>query len=228
MRNSMKRIFLTLSFIVAAVFTLAAQASKAPASQANYIQVITKRADKIVQGLGLTDSAKYKRVRDVIVNQYNILSNIHDSRDAKVKDIKAQAGDDKAKANTRVATVDSAVEIQLSQAHTIYIAKLGTELNAEQIDEVKDLMTYKILPLTYNAYLDELPTLTNAQKAQIKAWLIEAREHAIDAGSSEKKHEWFGKYKGRINNYLSKQGYDMKKAGIEWQKRIKERQSQNG
>ena len=31
----------------------------------------------------------------------------------------------------------------------------------------------------------------------------------------------FGKYKGRINNYLSAQGYDLKKEGIEWQKRIK-------
>jgi hypothetical protein len=34
----------------------------------------------------------------------------------------------------------------------------------------------------------------------------------------------FGKYKGRINNYLSAAGYDMKKEGEEWQKRIKQRQ----
>jgi len=87
-------------------------------------------------------------------------------------------------------------------------------------------MTYKVLPLTYNAYLDELPNLTEVQKMQIKAWLTEAREHAIDAESSEKKHAWFGKYKGRINNYLSAQGYDMKKAGEEWQKRIKEKQQE--
>jgi hypothetical protein len=87
-------------------------------------------------------------------------------------------------------------------------------------------MTYRVLPITYAAYLDELPNLTDVQKAQIKAWLLEAREHAIDAESSEKKHAWFGKYKGRINNYLSKQGYDMKKAEIDWQKRIKERQEQ--
>ena len=224
----MKKIFLTVSFIIGAVLSLSAQNSNSPSAQDNYIQVITKRADKIVQALALTDSAKYKRVRDIIANQYNILSNIHDTRDAKVKDIKAQAGDDKTKVNAQVAGVDSMVDIQLDQAHKIYVAKLITELDPGQIDEVKDQMTYKILPLTYNAYLDELPNLTDEQKAQIKAWLVEAREHAIDAGSSEKKHEWFGKYKGRINNYLSKQGYDMKKAGEEWQKRIKERQAQNG
>ena len=52
-------------------------------------------------------------------------------------------------------------------------------------------------------------------------WLTEARERAIDAESSDKKHAWFGKYKGRINNYLSAAGYDLKKEGIEWEKRRK-------
>jgi hypothetical protein len=84
-------------------------------------------------------------------------------------------------------------------------------------------MTYKKVAVTYNAYVDELPQLTDAQKTQLKAWLVEAREKAIDAGSSDEKTAIFGKYKGRINNYLSAQGYDMKKAGEEWQKRIKER-----
>ena len=33
----------------------------------------------------------------------------------------------------------------------------------------------------------------------------------------------FGKYKGRINNYLAKRGYDLKKEREEWYKRIKAR-----
>jgi hypothetical protein len=86
-------------------------------------------------------------------------------------------------------------------------------------------MTYRIYPITYTAYQDEIPNLTEEQKGKIKSWLLEARENAIDAESSEKKHAWFGKFKGRINNYLSAQGYDMKKEGEEWQKRIKERQA---
>jgi hypothetical protein len=57
-----------------------------------------------------------------------------------------------------------------------------------------------------------LPDLTDQQKAQILAWLVEAREKAMDAGSSREKHAWFGKYKGKINNYLSAAGYDLKKA----------------
>ncbi len=112
---------------------------------------------------------------------------------------------------------------QLAARHTLFLSKLGKELSAEQIEKVKDQMTYNKVAVTYNAYLDELPQLTETQKAQLKAWLVEAREKAIDAGSSDQKTAIFGKYKGRINNFLSQQGYDMKKAGEEWQKRIKER-----
>ena len=46
------------------------------------------------------------------------------------------------------------------------------------------------------------------------------RELALDAESSKKKHEVFGKYKGRINNYLVKRGYDLKKEREEWYKRM--------
>ena len=34
----------------------------------------------------------------------------------------------------------------------------------------------------------------------------------MDAGSSDEKHAWFGKYKGKINNYLAAAGYNMKQA----------------
>ena len=206
-----------------------AHAQDTTANQQNaYNQVITKRAQKIVDALNLTDSAKYKRVQNIIIDQYHSLSNIHDTRNAQVKTINAQVPYDKDKANTQIAAIDSDVDKQLNIQHTAYLYKLGQELNGPQIDQVKDEMTYKILPLTYNAYLDELPALTDVQKSQIKTWLVEAREHAIDAESSEKKHAWFGKYKGRINNYLSAQGYDMKKAGEEWQQRIKDRSEQKG
>jgi len=221
-----KYLFITM---IVALGISSANAQTAPADeQANYTQVITKRAEKIVSALNITDSVKFKRVTEIVVNQYRNLSAIHDSRNAQVKDIKTKYADDKTTANTQTALIDSNVDKQLNILHASYLTKLGTELTPPQVDAVKDEMTYKILPLTYNAYLDELPNLTDPQKVQIKAWLVEAREHAIDAESSEKKHAWFGKYKGRINNYLSAQGYDMKKAGEEWQQRIKDRSAQKG
>jgi len=223
----MKKYFFTACIMILSLSYTNAQTTTADAD-ANYTQVITKRSEKIVSALNITDSVKFKRVTNIIVNQYRSLGAIHDNRNEQVRELKAKGGDDKNAINTQVAAIDSNVEKQLNELHASYLSKLGTELTPQQIDQVKDEMTYKILPLTYNAYLDELPTLTEPQKLQIKTWLIEAREHAIDAESSEKKHAWFGKYKGRINNYLSAQGYDMKKAGEEWQERIKERAAQKG
>lgn len=221
-----KKYILAVGFFLSVSAAAFAQNANNVSAQDNYTQVITKRSEKIVSALNITDSAKFKRVVNIIADQYRTLGTIHDARNAKAKDIKAQAGDDKAKANAQIAELDSTTNIQLNQAHNAYLSKLSKELTPEQVDKVKNGMTYNILGVTYAAYTDELPNLTDAQKAQIKAWLVEAREHAIDAESSEKKHAWFGKYKGRINNYLSKEGYDMKKAQAEWQQRIKERQEQ--
>jgi hypothetical protein len=80
------------------------------------------------------------------------------------------------------------------------------------VDQVKDGMTYGVLRVTYDTYLRMMPDLREEQKRQIMAWLVEARELAMDEGTSEEKHKVFGKYKGRINNYLSAAGYDLKQA----------------
>ena len=84
-------------------------------------------------------------------------------------------------------------------------------------------MTFNVVKVTYEAQCDMIPTLKEEEKAQILIWLKEARELAIDAESSKKKHEVFGKYKGRINNYLAKRGYDLAKEREAWYERIKAR-----
>lgn len=221
----MNKIYTLLLLILTATIPLYAQKGGAAAGQdANYAQVINARAYKIVAAINIADSAKFKRVQNIVVDQYRNLSEIHDTRNAQVKEIKQQAGDDKIAANAKVKAVDDDVDVKLNKQHVAYIAKLSSELNSEQIEKVKDAMTYNILGVTYKAYTEEVLALTDAQKTQIKTWLIEARELAIDAESSDKKHAVFNKYKGRINNYLSAQGYDMKKEGEEWQKRIKANQ----
>ena len=96
--------------------------------------------------------------------------------------------------------------------HVQYLIELSTLLTPEQIDKVKDGMTYGVAPRTYHSYLEMLPELTAEQKETLMAYLLEAREIAMDAGSAKEKHWWFNKYKGRINNYLSEQGYDLKRA----------------
>lgn len=96
--------------------------------------------------------------------------------------------------------------------HYAFLGTLGAELNGEEIDHVKNGLTYDVVPKTLQQYLKLHPKLTPEQQRTIHRLLLEAREHAMDAGSSDEKHTMFGKYKGRINNYLSAEGFDAKQA----------------
>ena len=71
---------------------------------------------------------------------------------------------------------------------------------------------YDIVPKTYKQYLKLYSNLNKEQQRTIHGFLLEARSQAMDAGSSKEKHSVFGKYKGRINNFLSAQGFDAKQA----------------
>jgi hypothetical protein len=188
---------------------------------ATYAQVITQRATKIVSSLGISDSLKTKRIIQVIAGQYRSLGETHDALNAAVKSIKADSTKSKAEKDTLIKRLDADREAKLNKLHKGYLANLSEELSPEQVDKVKDGMTSGKVQFTYGGYIQMIPALTDVQKKQIMDWLIEAREIAMDAESSEKKTAVFGKYKGRIANYLSAQGYDLKKEGEEWNKRIK-------
>ncbi len=189
--------------------------------EAAYAKVLDTRSAKIVTSLGISDSVAYKAVKQIIVDQYRLLNTIHDTHKAAQKNAKETFQADKARLDTELKKLDDGLTQQLTQQHTNYLAKLATRLTAAQIEQVKDGMTYGVLPITYKGYQEMLPDLTDAQKSQILAYLTEAREKAMDAESSDKKHAMFGKYKGKINNYLSAAGIDMRKAGQEWEARIK-------
>jgi len=198
-----------LAFLATAV---QAETNSVAEAEAAYTRTITQRADKIVAALGVADTNKFVRVREIIAQQYRDLSKIHDGRDAQIKAAKEKAGGDKGAANAGVQAARDEVKPKLAKLHNEFLMKLSTELSAEQVDQVKDGMTYGVLPLTYGVYLRMYPDLTDEQKKQIMAWLVEAREIAMDGSTSDEKHAVFGKYKGKINNYLSKAGYDAKKS----------------
>ncbi len=177
-----------------------------------YLKVVTERAAKIVGSLGIDDTTKAQRVTDIIARQYVDLSRIHDTRDAAIKAAHDQAGDDKSRADAAITVAQNDADAAIYKLHAAYLAKLSVELTPEQVDGVKDGMTYGAANGTYDVYMRMCPDLSEEQKRQIKAWLIEARELAMDQGSSNEKHAVFGKYKGKINNYLSAAGYDLKEA----------------
>ena len=187
-----------------------------------YVESIVNRSQKIVDKLGLTDAKVAEDVCNIIANRYFELNDIYEIRDAKVKNVKESGltGDAKDEA---LNAAENEKDAALYRSHFAFPASLSLFLNEEQIEAVKDGMTYGVVKVTYEATLDMIPSLKEEEKAQIYAWLVEAREFAMDAENSNKKHAAFGKYKGRINNYLAKRGYNLTKEREEWAKRVKAR-----
>lgn len=192
------------------------------ASDTAYVRVLTDRSAKIVGPLGLKDATKEAMLTRSLVDQYIAVNDIH----ARYKPLAKPASTDTAsvlqwEASKQQMAAEKTKE--LNARHTAFIKAISEQLPSEAVEAVKDGMTYRVMPITYAAYLDMLPGLTTEQRGRIMEWLREARELAMDEGSSNAKHAVFGKYKGRINNYLSAQGYDLKKETEAWQLRIKQR-----
>lgn len=191
--------------LLPALLLLALSASGAAAQSAEeeaaYRKAIHERATRIVEALALDEEDARDRLVQIIADQYRELRDLHELRDNA-----REQGPNREKVSA------DQVELQIVQLHRHFVARLRAELPPDQVEKVKDGMTYGVAPITYAAYLRLLPDLTDDQKRVIQANLVEAREYAMDAGTSSKKHAWFGKYKGHINNYLSAAGYDLKQA----------------
>ena len=199
-----------LGALIGQLFLSAAHAAPNTTEPQPYTRIAEQRADKIVESLTLASPTTAARVREVIARQYADLNALHAVRDARIAEAKLLP--DRAAATAAVTAAKASVDPQLTALQAAYLGKLAEDLAPAQIDIVKDGMTYGVLPLTFRVYQQMLPELTAAQKEQILAWLTEARELAMTGSTSGEKHAWFGKYKGRINNFLSAAGYDLKQA----------------
>lgn len=165
---------------------------------AKYVANIIDRSQKIVDELSLQSDYARKNVLHIVCNRYFLLNDIY-----------AKHGKNK-----------EALDADLYKHHFEFAADLENYLSPKQVEQVKDGMTFGVVPKTYQAHLEMIPSLKEDEKLQILNWLKEAREFAIDADTSKAKHGWFGKYKGRINNWLTKRGYDLKAEREGWYQRI--------
>jgi hypothetical protein len=189
-----------------------------------YVKTIVERSSKITDKLEINSASDKQAVTILLANRYFQLNDIYERRDSLLQALKADNTIDKAEREKKNKSIQDEKDAALYRTHFAFPAALSLYLTDDQIVAVKDGMTFGVVKVTYDSTLDMIPSLKEEEKAQILAWLIEAREYAMDAESSNKKHEVFGKYKGRINNYLSKRGYNLVKEREEWYKRIKERE----
>lgn len=215
----MKRMIFVLALIISLSQAFAQQ------SDEDYRKVIYGRAENIVKTLDIQDKVKYDFLVELIANQYIDLGVINDAFGAKEKEIKdsSLSSDEKTQAK-ELAYLRQRQD--LTAKHYYFVNQLNASISPEQIEKVKDGMTMDQYPVQYKAQLEMIPSLTEEEKTYIRAAYMEAREYAMDCSDSKAKHAWFGKYKGRINNYLSKRGYNLTKEREAWYERIKAAQAQ--
>lgn len=187
-----------------------------------YVKSILKRSQKIVDGLQLADAQKAENVRNIIANRYFLLNDIHDAC-AKKKQYAKDSIQGKGHRQRIIESAERRRDAELYKHHFELQSALAFYLTDEQIDAVKDGMTFGRLKRDYQATQDMIPSLTDEEKLQVLIWLKEAREYAMDAADSKGKHFWFDKYRGRTNNWLSARGYDLQKERDAWMKRNAEK-----
>ena len=194
----MNRLFLTLCCALMLAGAKAQVALDSTRRAPGYVQNIVARSGKIVNLLGLSNDDAKRNVLNVIANRYFLLNDLY----------------------AKYASDRQALEAELYKHHFEFATALADYLTDGQIETVKDGMTYGVVPKTYQAHLEMIPSLKEDEKLRILNWLKEAREFAIDASDAKSKHAWFGKYKGRINNWLASRGYDLKAEREAWMKRV--------
>ncbi|WP_258104712.1 DUF3826 domain-containing protein [Marinoscillum sp. MHG1-6] len=215
----MKKLMLTTVLTVATLWCVQAQFVDIEKVNPEYVNVLKGRTAKFLDPMELGD--KYDEVQSIVIEQYCNLSAIHDSCDTRKVALRPLEISKEEK-DQMIVNLENERDRKLYIRHNAYLAQLlGAGLTNEQVDQIKDGMTYSVFPNTYASFLDMIQTLTDEQKKKIWTWLYEARERAMDQSSSDDKHKMFGKYKGRINNYLSGQGYDLNAESKAWHDRMR-------
>lgn len=82
-------------------------------------------------------------------------------------------------------------------------------------------MIYGVVMVIYKVMVDMIFILKEEEKVQIMVWFVEVCEFVMDVENLNKKYVVFGKYKGWINNYFFKWGYDLVKECKVWYECIK-------
>jgi hypothetical protein len=177
---------------------------------------LEKHIKPILQALNLKEAGQEAKVREILATHLKALNAWHDQNDPQIKALWIEFNKDRSRRDQPTADAvvgkSDAVYASFKPQHDQFIAELSSVLTPAQIEIVKDVLTINKVKITFHAYGEIFPGLTEEQKAFIMKNLKAAREEAIDAGTMPEKSAFFKKYKIRIEAYLTSQGYDVKQA----------------
>jgi hypothetical protein len=177
-----------------------------PSGDPKYRETIRKRATAAVAS-SKVEEAKVEAAVKLVETHYIGVNDAHFDRDEAVN---------AATTDTTVSAAREAAAKAVTAVHKTFTDDLAALLDRQQCDAVMDAMTYGVRTNTFRVYCEMLPKLTDEEKQALREFLLAGREEALVAGGADEKHEKFRIAKGKIANYLSKRGYDLKAAEKEW------------
>lgn len=189
---------------------------------------LDKLTAPVLKSLKLGDDAREAKVRSVLEAHFRAVDAWHRTVDAELKTLWAAWGEaratdhqDEVKAAAIADKID-AVYAGFQAQHDAFGKELAATLSAEQVEVVKNALTKEPgLPRTYEAYLQIVPALTEAQKTYIHDTLVVAREEAVDSLDKKERISLFKKQKVKVQLYIDAQGYDWKKSYAAFVKKLK-------
>lgn len=194
-------------FVLLATSTIAT-AQNYPGAYADAAKVLATRT---VAKINFKNKVQEDRVTQLIALHYQNLNELHVKKNLAIK----VAGVDTAK----IRLINADVGQQLKQLQAGYLSDLGKELPPGKVDEIKDAMTNNKLTQEYEHFLSLLPRLKSDEKKKVYELLTEARDHAMMVLTNKEMNQWFAQFRNLANNYLNAQGYDLRKATEQWEKK---------
>jgi hypothetical protein len=161
-----------------------------------YESDLVGRTKDFVSDLKLTDKEKEEHMKESVIAFYRAVRGWHDIHDAEYNKIKK---DFKNKPVEFAKAKETFLPI-----HKAFVDDLASFLTAEQVWMVKDRLCYTRPTIMYKGFIEQVPGITEAQKAEMLACVKEVCEIAMDEGSSTDKHSMMDQYKGRLTNMVAK------------------------
>jgi hypothetical protein len=219
-----RRAFPTLVFVVAASFALAAENTapqSTPAASASQPPASARRATAVLKELKLTDPAKEARVRALLEAHFAAMEKWHAANDTALTPLwsewAAQRNQPAKGEAAKVAEKIDAVYAGFRPTRDTFLASLAHEVGAAGVEIFKNNLTRSPgMDRTANAYIEMIPSFTEADKIFVRERFHLAREQAIDTTTGREVESFFKRQKDIVEAYIDEKGYDYRKSREAW------------
>ena len=218
------RIVPTLVFTLAASFAFAAEkaaSAPAPSATAPKQSQSERRAASLLKELKLTDAGQEARTRAILEKHFDAMDKWHAANDPALTALWAEWTDkrntatkaDAAKVGEKIDAVYSGFRPQ----RDAFLGALAKEITPAGIETIKNSLTRSPgMDRTANAYIEMVPTFTEADKAFVRGRFAISREQAIDTTTGREVDSFFKRQKDIVEAYIDEKGYDYKKSREVW------------